>query len=202
MEAVYIEILKFLNEGSIFRVLLVIFSSFCFLLLAGVGFIWFKNPELLNEILHTLSLKKPPELIEREEVTTALNSVPSPDLIRGLSSASVDFIFSKNGAILKFPQYMRTRLEDGLKDLLLNIITSVREIPTKSRSIELNFTETFLVNPICADCIFEVIQEVQANNGVYLVLCFKGKELSEFEVSIRKLLKSSESKSVNVRKRR
>ncbi|EMP80434.1 hypothetical protein LEP1GSC162_0962, partial [Leptospira santarosai str. CBC1531] len=45
MEAVYLEIIKFVNEGSIFRVLLILFSSLIFFLLAGVGFLWFKNPD-------------------------------------------------------------------------------------------------------------------------------------------------------------
>lgn len=142
MENVYLEIIKFLNEGSIFRVLLILFSFLTFFLLAGVGFLWFKNPELITEILHTLSLKKSPEqIVELSETQT------SPDFIRGLFSTSVDFSFTERGAALHFPPYMRTRAEDGLKELLQNIVSSVREISTENRSIEFDFTNTQLVNP-------------------------------------------------------
>ncbi|RHX91470.1 hypothetical protein DLM76_17230 [Leptospira yasudae] len=199
METVYIEILKFLNEGSIFRVLLVLFFLFSFLLLAGVGLLWYRNPAVIEEALRTLSLKKTSERIG-EEVQPTLNA--SLNLIRGLFFTSVDFQSSEKGISLKFPSYMRTRTEDGLKDLLENIISSVRELSIESRSLELDFTNTLLVNPYSANCIFEIIEDVQANNGVYLVLAFKGKQLKDFEIDVRKLLSRSDSKSVNVRKRR
>ncbi|MDL5247678.1 hypothetical protein QRD38_18280, partial [Leptospira weilii] len=82
---VYLEMIKFFNEGSIFRILLVLFSFFSFLLLAGVGFLWFKNPEIIQEILRTLSLKKSPEVII--EPGPQFHQV---DLIRGLFSMSLD----------------------------------------------------------------------------------------------------------------
>ncbi|MGJ4753485.1 hypothetical protein [Leptospira kmetyi] len=199
METVYIEIIKFLNEGSIFRVLLVLFSLLTFFLLAGVGFLWVRNPALIGEALHTLSLRKLPEKAV-EEIQEPI--VPSPDLIRGLFSSSVDFNFTEKGAHLHFPAYMRTRSEDGLKELLETIVSSVRKISTENRSIEFDFTNTSLVNPYSANCIFEIIEDVQANNGVYLVLSFRGKHLKNFEIDVRKLLSRSDSKSVNVRKKR
>ncbi|EMJ96715.1 hypothetical protein [Leptospira alstonii] len=206
METVYLEIIKFLNEGSIFRVLLVLFSFLTSLLLAGVGFLWFKNPELLTEILHTLSLRKSPEgSTEKEEnisATPLQKSVSSFDLIRGLFSSSVDFSFTDRGAALHFPQYMRGQAKDGLTELLQNIVSSVREISTENRQIEFDFTNTLVVNPYSANCVFEVLEDVQSNNGVYLVLAFRGKHLKDFEISVRKLLSRSDSKSVNVRKRR
>lgn len=197
MESVYLEIIKFLNEGSIFRVLLILFSFFSFLLLAGAGFLWFKNPEMIQEILRTLSLKKSPDVII--EPGPQFHQV---DLIRGLFSMSVDFNFTEKGAVLRFPPYMRTRVEDGLSELLQNIVSSVREISTENRSIEFDFTNTQLVNPYSASCVFEILEDVQTNNGVYLVLSFRGKHLKEFEMSVRKLLSRSDSKSVNVRKRK
>ncbi|EMN90399.1 hypothetical protein [Leptospira weilii] len=199
METVYLEIIKFLNEGSIFRVLLVLFSFLTFFLLAGVGFLWYKNPAVVEEALHTLSLRKRPEKVV-EEIQEPV--ISSPDLIRGLFSSSVDFNFTEKGACLHFPQYMRTRLEDGLKELLETIVASVRKISIENRSIEFDFTNTLLVNPYSANCIFEIIEDVQANNGIYLVLAFKGNHLKEFEINVRKLLSRSDSKSVNVRKRR
>ncbi|MDI7215799.1 hypothetical protein [Leptospira santarosai] len=204
MEAVYLEIIKFINEGSIFRVLLVLFSSLIFFLLSGVGFLWFKSPESRSQILRTLTLKKSPEESKEEEPTTILpvQKSFSLDLIRGLFSTSVDFNFTEKGAVLHFPTYMRTRAEDGLKDLLLSVVSSVREISTENRSIEFDFTNTQLVNPYSAASIFEIIEDVQSNNGVYLVLAFRGKHLRDFEIDVRKLLSRSDSKSVNVRKRR
>ncbi|WP_061247647.1 hypothetical protein [Leptospira noguchii] len=201
MENVYLEIIKFVNEGSLFRVLLVLFSFFCFLLLAGVGFLWYKNPEVIKEALHTLSLRKSPEkVLEQEQNFTSL--VPDLDLIRSLFSTSVDMNFSEKGVLLKFPPYMRTRPEDGLKELLEKILSSVRGISTENRSVEFDFTNTQLVNSYSAASIFEVIEDVQENNGVYLVLVFRGKHLKEFEIDVRKLLSRSDSKSVNVRKRK
>ncbi|EMY23611.1 hypothetical protein LEP1GSC115_0912 [Leptospira interrogans serovar Australis str. 200703203] len=197
MENVYLEIIKFANEGSIFRILLVLFSFFSFLLLAGAGFLWFKNPEMIQEILRTLSLKKSPEVII--EPGPQFHQV---DLIRGLFSMSLDFNFTEKGANLRFPPYMRTRVEDGLKELLQTIVSSVREISTENRSIEFDLTNTLLVNPYSASCVFEILEDVQTNNGVYLVLSFRGKHLKEFETSVRKLLSRSDSKSVNVRKRK
>ncbi|MDI7215769.1 hypothetical protein [Leptospira santarosai] len=201
MEAVYLEIIKFVNEGSIFRVLLVIFSFLTFFLLAGVGFLWFKNPSLVEEALHTLSLKKSPA---KEAVEPEAQDEPSvsPNFIRGLFSTSVDFNFTEKGAVLHFPTYMRTRAEDGLKELLQTVVSSVREISTENRSIEFDFTNTQLVNPYSAASIFEIIEDVQSNNGVYLVLAFRGKHLKDFEIDVRKLLSRSDSKSVNVRKRK
>ncbi|MDI7189114.1 hypothetical protein [Leptospira santarosai] len=203
MEAVYLEIIKFIGEGSIFRVLLVLFSSLIFFLLSGVGFLWFKSPESRSQILRTLTLKKSPEESKEEEPTIlpAQNSF-SFDLIRGLFSNSLDFSFAEKGAILHFPPYMRTREQDGLKELLQNIVSSVREVSTENRSIEFDFTNTQLVNPYSANCIFEIIEDVQTNNGVYLVLAFRGKHLKDFEIDVRKLLSRSDSKSVNVRKRK
>ncbi|MDI7188411.1 hypothetical protein [Leptospira santarosai] len=201
MEAVYLEIIKFVNEGSIFRVLLVLFSFLTIFLLAGAGFLWFKNPSLVSEALRTLSLKKSPakETVEPE----AQDEPPaSPNFIRGLFSTSVDFNFTEKGAVLHFPTYMRTRAEDGLKELLQNVVSSVREISTENRSIEFDFTNTQLVNPYSASSIFEIIEDVQSNNGVYLVLAFRGKHLKDFEIDVRKLLSRSDSKSVNVRKRK
>ncbi|WP_061235791.1 hypothetical protein [Leptospira weilii] len=197
METVYLEMIKFFNEGSIFRILLVLFSFFSFLLLAGVGFLWFKNPEIIQEILRTLSLKKSPEVII--EPGPQFHQV---DLIRGLFSMSLDFNFTEKGANLRFPPYMRTRVEDGLKELLQTIVSSVREVSTENRSIEFDFTNTQLVNPYSASCVFEILEDVQTNNGVYLVLSFRGKHLKEFETSVRKILSRSDSKSVNVRKRK
>ncbi|EQA71833.1 hypothetical protein [Leptospira noguchii] len=199
MEAVYLEIIKFLNEGSLTRVLLVLFSFFSFLLLAGVGFLWYKNPDIIKEALHTLSLRKLPEKVAEEET---ISLVPSLDLIRSLFSTSVDFGFTEKGAILHFPSYMRTREQDGLKELLQSVVSSVREISTENRLIEFDLTNTQLVNPYSAGAIFEIIEDVQANNGVYLVLSFKGNHLKTFEIDVRKLLSRSDSKSVNVRKRR
>ncbi|WP_078129700.1 hypothetical protein [Leptospira alexanderi] len=199
MESVYLEILKFINEGSIFRVLLVLFSFFSFLLLAGAGFLWFKNPELISEILRTLSLRTPPEEVG-EQLITPLQT--SPNLIRGLFSMSLDFNFTEKGACLRFPPYMRTRVEDGLSELLQTIVSSVREISTENRQIEFDFTNTLVVNPYSANSIFEIIEDVQTNNGVYLVLSFRGKHLKDFEIAVRKLLSRSDSKSVNVRKRK
>lgn len=104
MENVYLEIIKFLNEGALFRVLIVLFSFFSFLLLAGVGFLWFKNPEVIKEALHTLTLRKLPEkVIEQEQ--NIISSVPDLDLIRNLFSTSMDMNFSEKGVILKFPSY-------------------------------------------------------------------------------------------------
>ncbi|EMJ66468.1 hypothetical protein [Leptospira sp. P2653] len=197
METVYLEMIKFFNEGSIFRILLVLFSFLTFFLLAGAGFLWFKNPEMIQEILRTLSLKKSPEVII--EPGPQFHQV---DLIRGLFSMSLDFNFTEKGAVLCFPPYMRTRVEDGLKELLQTIVSSVREVSTENRSIEFDFTNTLVVNPYSANSIFEVIEDVQTNNGVYLVLSFRGKHLKEFEMSVRKLLSRSDSKSVNVRKRK
>lgn len=199
MEAVYLEIIKFFNEGSISRVLLVLFSFFSFLLLAGVGFLWYKNPTLIEEALRTLSLKKTPERVAEEPETPVQLS---PNFIRGLFSTSVDFNFTEKGAVLHFPQYMRTREQDGLKELLQSVVSSVREISTENRSIEFDLTNTQLVNPYSASSIFEIIEDVQENNGVYLVLAFRGKHLKEFEINVRKLLSRSDSKSVNVRKRK
>ncbi|WP_078124759.1 hypothetical protein [Leptospira alexanderi] len=201
MEAVYLEIIKFLNEGSIFRVLLVLFSFLTFFLLAGVGFLWYKNPEIIKEALQTLSLRKPSEKVVEQE-QNIISSVPDLDLIRSLFSTSVDMSFSEKGVLLKFPPYMRTRPEDGLKELLEKILSSVRGISTENRSIEFDLTNTLLVNPYSVSVIFEIIENVQANNGVYLVLSFKGNHLKSFEIDVRKLLSRSDSKSVNVRKRR
>ncbi|ULH30399.1 hypothetical protein [Leptospira weilii] len=200
METVYLEMIKFFLSGSIFRVLLVLFSFLTFFLLAGVGFLWFKNPELISEILHTLSLSKPPEEVGELKIVSPLQT--SPNLIRGLFSMSLDFNFTEKGANLRFPPYMRTRVEDGLKELLQTIVSSVREVSTENRQIEFDFTNTLVVNPYSANSIFEVIEDVQTNNGVYLVLSFRGKHLKEFEMSVRKLLSRSDSKSVNVRKRK
>ncbi|MDL5247633.1 hypothetical protein QRD38_18040, partial [Leptospira weilii] len=110
--------------------------------------------------------------------------------------------FTEKGANLRFPPYMRTRVEDGLKELLQTIVSSVREVSTENRSIEFDFTNTQLVNPYSASCVFEILEDVQTNNGVYLVLSFRGKHLKEFETSVRKILSRSDSKSVNVRKRK
>ncbi|UPY77995.1 hypothetical protein FH581_003755 [Leptospira weilii] len=200
METVYLEMIKFFLSGSIFRVLLVLFSFLTFFLLAGVGFLWFKNPELISEILHTLSLSKPPEEVGELKIVSPLQT--SPNLIRGLFSMSLDFNFTEKGAVLRFPPYMRTRVEDGLGELLQTIVSSVREVSTENRSIEFDFTNTLVVNPYSANSIFEVIEDVQTNNGVYLVLSFRGKHLKDFETSVRKLLSRSDSKSVNVRKRK
>lgn len=172
-----------------------------FLLLAGVGFLWYKNPEIIKEIFRTLSLRKPPEkFVEQEQNITP--SVPDLDLIRSLFSTSMDMNFSEKGVILKFPPYMRTRPEDGLKELLEKILSSVRGISTENRSIEFDLTNTLLVNPYSTSVIFEIIENVQTNNGVYLVLSFKGNHLKSFEIDVRKLLSRSDSKSANVRKRR
>ncbi|WP_061256265.1 hypothetical protein [Leptospira interrogans] len=202
MEAVYLEIIKFLNEGSLFRVLLVLFSFFFFLLFAGVGFLWYKNPDVIKEAFRTLSLKKSLEESKEEESILPVQKSFSFDLIRGLFSTSVDFSFTEKGAILHFPPYMRTREQDGLKELLQNIVSSVREVSTENRSIEFDFTNTLVVNPYSESCIFEIIEDVQQNNGVYLVLSFRSKHLKEFEINVRKFLSKSDSKSVNVRKRR
>ncbi|MDL5247632.1 hypothetical protein QRD38_18035, partial [Leptospira weilii] len=110
--------------------------------------------------------------------------------------------FTEKGANLRFPPYMRTRVEDGLGELLQTIVSSVREVSTENRSIEFDFTNTLVVNPYSANSIFEVIEDVQTNNGVYLVLSFRGKHLKDFETNVRKLLSRSDSKSVNVRKRK
>ncbi|EQA61858.1 hypothetical protein [Leptospira alexanderi] len=200
MESVYLEILKFLNEGSIFRVLLILFSFLIFFILAGAGFLWFKNPEIIQETLRTLSLRNPPEEVGELKIVSPLQT--SPNLIRGLFSMSVDFNFTEKGACLRFPPYMRTRVEDGLSELLQTIVSSVREISTENRSIEFDFTNTLLVNPYSAGCVFEILEDVQTNNGVYLVLSFRGKHLKDFEIAVRKLLSRSDSKSVNVRKRK
>ncbi|MFA4795291.1 hypothetical protein [Leptospira kirschneri] len=202
MEMVYLEIIKFLNEGSLSRVLLVLFSFLIFFLLSGAGFLWFKNPEFLNQILRTLTLRNSPEVAKEDESITPVQKSFPFDLIRGLFSNSLDFSFAEKGAILHFPPYMRTREQDELKELLQNIVSSVRKVSTENRSIEFDFTNTQLVNPYSASLIFEIIEDVQVNNGVYLVLSFRGKHLQEFEINVRKLLSRSDSKSVNVRKRR
>ncbi|EMS89714.1 hypothetical protein [Leptospira noguchii] len=201
METVYLEIIKFMGEGSIFRVLLVLFSFLTFFLLAGAGFLWFKNPSLVEEALHTLSLKKSP-VKETVEPETQDEPSVSPNFIRGLFSTSVDFNFAEKGAVLHFPTYMRTRAEDGLKELLQNVVSSVREISTENRSIEFDFSNTLVLNQYSANCIFEILKDVQTNNGVYLVLLFQGKHLKEFEIDVRKFLSHSDSKSVNVKRKK
>lgn len=100
MENVYLEIIKLLSEGSIFRILLILFSFFSFLLFVGVGFLWFKSPELFKEILRAHS--QTPETIEAESKITNLQPVSSLNLIRGLflflsifiSPKRVQFCFS------------------------------------------------------------------------------------------------------------
>lgn len=144
METVYLEIIKLLSEGSIFRILLILFSFFSFLLCAGVGFLWFKNPELFKEILRTHF--QTPETIEAESKITPLQPVSALNLIRGLFSVSIDFHFTEKGAVLFFPPYMRTRLEDELKEILQNIISSIREISAENRSIEFDFSNTVVLN--------------------------------------------------------
>ncbi|UMQ56619.1 hypothetical protein [Leptospira interrogans] len=200
MENVYLEIIKLLSEGSIFRILLILFSFFSFLLCAGVGFLWFKNPELFKEILRTHF--QTPETIEAESKITPLQPVSALNLIRGLFSVSIDFHFTEKGAVLFFPPYMRTRLEDELKEILQNIISSIREISAENRSIEFDFSNTVVLNKYSENCIFDVIKEVILNNGIYLVLIFKGKHLRDFETDIRKFLSESNSKSVKVKRKK
>ncbi|WP_016755820.1 hypothetical protein [Leptospira santarosai] len=201
MEAVYLEIIKFINEGSIFRVFLVLFSFFFFLLFAGIGFLWFKNPEPFREILRRRSLETPETVVEESKISP-LQPASSPNLIRGLFSVSIDFNFTEKGAALRFPSYMRTRAEDGLKEILENIVSSIREISTENRSIEFDFSNTLVLNQYSANCIFEILKDVQTNNGVYLVLLFQGKHLKEFEIDVRKFLSHSDSKSVNVKRKK
>ncbi|EKO59670.1 hypothetical protein LEP1GSC082_3950 [Leptospira kirschneri str. H2] len=200
MENVYLEIIKLLSEGSIFRILLILFSFFSFLLFVGVGFLWFKSPELFKEILRAHS--QTPETIEAESKITNLQPVSSLNLIRGLFSVSIDFHFAEKGAVLFFPPYMRTRLEDGLNEILGNIVSSIREISAENRSIEFDFSNTVILNKYSENCIFDVIKEVILNNGIYLVLIFKGKHLRDFETDIRKFLSESNSKSVKVKRKK
>ncbi|EMJ37981.1 hypothetical protein LEP1GSC079_1840 [Leptospira interrogans str. FPW1039] len=200
MENVYLEIIKLLSEGSIFRILLILFSFFSFLLCAGVGFLWFKNPELFKEILRTHS--QTPETIEAESKITPLQPVSALNLIRGLFSVSIDFHFTEKGAVLFFPPYMRTRLEDELKEILQNIISSIREISAENRSIEFDFSNTVVLNKYSENCIFDIIKEVILNNGVYLVIVFQGKHLRDFETDVRKFLSESNSKSVKVKRKK
>ncbi|EKO16413.1 MULTISPECIES: hypothetical protein [Leptospira] len=200
MENVYLEIIKLLSEGSIFRILLILFSFFSFLLFVGVGFLWFKNPELFKEILRAHS--QTPVTIEAESKITPLQPVSALNLIRGLFSVSIDFHFAEKGAVLFFPPYMRTRLEDGLNEILGNIVSSIREISAENRSIEFDFSNTVILNKYSENCIFDVIKEVILNNGIYLVLIFKGKHLRDFETDIRKFLSESNSKSVKVKRKK
>ncbi|MCD1166179.1 hypothetical protein KQY10_11325 [Leptospira interrogans] len=200
MENVYLEIIKLLSEGSIFRILLILFSFFLFLLCAGVGFLWFKNPELFKEILRTHF--QTPETIEAESKITPLQPVSALNLIRGLFSVSIDFHFTEKGAVLFFPPYMRTRLEDELKEILQNIISSIREISAENRSIEFDFSNTVVLNKYSENCIFDIIKEVILNNGVYLVIVFQGKHLRDFETDVRKFLSESNSKSVKVKRKK
>ncbi|ALE39536.1 hypothetical protein MKU65_09400 [Leptospira interrogans] len=200
MENVYLEIIKLLSEGSIFRILLILFSFFSFLLCAGVGFLWFKNPELFKEILRTHF--QTPETIEAESKITPLQPVSALNLIRGLFSVSIDFHFTEKGAVLFFPPYMRTRLEDELKEILQNIISSIREISAENRSIEFDFSNTVVLNKYSENCIFDIIKEVILNNGVYLVIVFQGKHLRDFETDVRKFLSESNSKSVKVKRKK
>ncbi|WP_061243341.1 hypothetical protein [Leptospira interrogans] len=200
MENVYLEIIKLLSEGSIFRILLILFSFFSFLLCAGVGFLWFKNPELFKEILRTHS--QTPETIEAESKITPLQPVSALNLIRGLFSVSIDFHFTEKGAVLFFPPYMRTRLEDELKEILQNIISSIREISAENRSIEFDFSNTVVLNKYSENCIFDIIKDVILNNGVYLVIVFQGKHLRDFETDVRIFLSESNSKSVKVKRKK
>ncbi|EMF44597.1 hypothetical protein E4413_08815 [Leptospira interrogans] len=200
MENVYLEIIKLLSEGSIFRILLILFSFFSFLLCAGVGFLWFKNPELFKEILRTHF--QTPETIEAESKITPLQPVSALNLIRGLFSVSIDFHFTEKGAVLFFPPYMRTRLEDELKEILQNIISSIREISAENRSIEFDFSNTVVLNKYSENCIFDIIKDVILNNGVYLVIVFQGKHLRDFETDVRKFLSESNSKSVKVKRKK
>lgn len=200
METVYLEIIKLLSEGSIFRILLILFSFFSFLLCAGVGFLWFKNPELFKEILRTHF--QTPETIEAESKITPLQPVSALNLIRGLFSVSIDFHFTEKGAVLFFPPYMRTRLEDELKEILQNIISSIREISAENRSIEFDFSNTVVLNKYSENCIFDIIKDVIFNNGVYLVIVFQGKHLRDFETDVRKFLSESNSKSVKVKRKK
>lgn len=200
MENVYLEIIKLLSEGSIFRILLILFSFFSFLLCAGVGFLWFKNPELFKEILRTHF--QTPETIEAESKITPLQPVSALNLIRGLFSVSIDFVFAEKGAVLFFPPYMRTRLEDELKEILQNIISSIREISAENRSIEFDFSNTVVLNKYSENCIFDIIKDVILNNGVYLVIVFQGKHLRDFETDVRKFLSESNSKSVKVKRKK
>ncbi|WP_061217473.1 hypothetical protein [Leptospira interrogans] len=200
METVYLEIIKLLSEGSIFRILLILFSFFSFLLCAGVGFLWFKNPELFKEILRTHF--QTPETIEAESKITPLQPVSALNLIRGLFSVSIDFHFTEKGAVLFFPPYMRTRLEDELKEILQNIISSIREISAENRSIEFDFSNTVVLNKYSENCIFDIIKDVILNNGVYLVIVFQGKHLRDFETDVRIFLSESNSKSVKVKRKK
>ncbi|UOG50304.1 hypothetical protein [Leptospira noguchii] len=201
MENVYLEIIKLLSEGSISRVILILFSFFSFLLFAGLGFFWFKNPELFKDILRPRPLQTP-ETNESESKITPLQPVSALNLIRGLFSVSIDFHFTEKGAILFFPPYMRTRQEDGLKEILENIVSSIREISAENRSIEFDFSNTVVLNKYSENCIFDVIKDVQLNNGIYLVLVFKGKHLRDFETDVRKFLSESSSKSVKAKRRK
>lgn len=97
---------------------------------------------------------------------------------------------------------MRTRLEDGLNEILGNIVSSIREISAENRSIEFDFSNTVILNKYSENCIFDVIKEVILNNGIYLVLIFKGKHLRDFETDIRKFLSESNSKSVKVKRKK
>ncbi|TQE62187.1 hypothetical protein [Leptospira noguchii] len=200
MENVYLEIIKLLSEGSISRVILILFSFFSFLLCAGVGFLWFKNPELFKDILRPNS--QTPETNESESKITPLQPVSALNLIRGLFSVSIDFHFTEKGAILFFPPYMRTRSEDGLKEILENIVSSIREISAENRSIEFDFSNTVVLNKYSENCIFDVIKDVQLNNGIYLVLVFRGKHLRDFETDVRKFLSESSSKSVKAKRKK
>ncbi|UML79950.1 hypothetical protein [Leptospira kirschneri] len=200
MENVYLEIIKLLSEGSIFRILLILFSFFSFLLFVGVGFLWFKNPELFKEILRAHS--QTPVTIEAESKITPLQQVSALNLIRGFFSVSIDFHFAEKGAVLFFPPYMRTRLEDELKEILQNIISSIREISAENRSIEFDFSNTVVLNKYSENCIFDIIKDVILNNGVYLVIVFQGKHLRDFETDVRKFLSESNSKSVKVKRKK
>ncbi|EMK05462.1 MULTISPECIES: hypothetical protein [Leptospira] len=200
MENVYLEIIKLLSEGSILRILLILFSFFSFLLFVGVGFLWFKNPELLKEILRAHS--QTPVTIEAESKITPLQPVSALNLIRGLFSVSIDFHFAEKGGVLFFPPYMRTRLEDGLNEILGNIVSSIREISAENRSIEFDFSNTVILNKYSENCIFDIIKDVILNNGIYLVLVFRGNHLRDFETDVRKFLSESNSKSVKVKRKK
>lgn len=97
---------------------------------------------------------------------------------------------------------MRTRLEDELKEILQNIISSIREISAENRSIEFDFSNTVVLNKYSENCIFDIIKEVILNNGVYLVIVFQGKHLRDFETDVRKFLSESNSKSVKVKRKK
>lgn len=200
MEQVYLEIVNFLIEGPWVRVFsILIFFSF-FALVIGVGLLWYRNPEFFKSTVENLLSKNLTDEVEGETQTE--NLPESLDLIRTLSANSIDFEFSGKGAVLHFPEYLRARPEDRLSDLFRSIVSSIRENPGETRVIEFDLKETKGLNQYSINSVCEVVEDVQTNNGVYLIVTIRGRALSSLDATIRRILARSDSKSATLRRRK